>query len=97
MHGELGDTAFSGYEATHGEATVKALVVEGQRVEAALAGTTVAVVLDRTPMYGESGGQVGDTGIVEADGVEVRIDDTLKPVAGLFVHRGHVVREARGR
>jgi alanyl-tRNA synthetase len=94
---ELGPTAFTGYDGrgTAGAGVVRALVVDGERVERASVGAAVEVVLDRTPFYGESGGQTGDAGeLTCADGTRVRIDQTTKPVADLWVHHGEVVAGA---
>ncbi|MCD9006660.1 alanine--tRNA ligase [Luteimonas sp. XNQY3] len=72
---------------------VVALLRGGRPVESASAGDEVVVILDRTPFYGESGGQVGDTGVLEADGVRFEVDDTQK-FAGQF--HGHVGRLVSG-
>jgi alanyl-tRNA synthetase len=85
-----GETVFTGYEGPTGEGRVLALLEEGSAVESAGAGTIVDVVLDRTPFYGESGGQVGDTGTLRAEGTELAVEDARKP-AGLIVHRAKVV------
>ena len=89
----LGPTEFTGrqeYETTG--AKVCAVLVAGEQVARAGAGTAVAVVLDRTPFYAESGGQVGDTGVIETGGgASVRVDDTQYGLPGLTVHRGVVV------
>jgi alanyl-tRNA synthetase len=97
VHGAVGDTEFVGYEGEEAEGLVRALVVDGAQVERAGAGQAVELVLDRTPFYAESGGQVGDTGLAfwrgsDAAGVpvEVEIEDTTKPRAGMHVHRGRV-------
>jgi alanyl-tRNA synthetase len=88
-----GETKFLGYEGegVTGEGTVLALVKGGQCVEVAKAGDEVEVVLDQTPFYGESGGQVGDTGEMTGEGVRLEVTDTQKPVGGLIVHHAKVV------
>ncbi|MBX7082655.1 MAG: alanine--tRNA ligase [Nannocystaceae bacterium] len=96
LHGALGDSEFVGYETTATTATVRAIVAGGAQVEHAGAGTEVELVLDRTPFYGESGGQIGDAGRIHGDGVELEIADTLKPRGGMHVHRG-VVRSGTVR
>src|SRR5690606_17661197 len=86
-----GATEFLGYTDHEGEARVLGLIVDGEAVGAARAGDQVEIVLDRTPFYGESGGQLADKGVIEADGRGVAdIDDVQKPLPGLFVHRGTV-------
>ncbi|MBK9029831.1 MAG: alanine--tRNA ligase [Myxococcales bacterium] len=91
---ELGATTFVGYDATDGAGAVRALLVDGERVERASIGAQVEVVLDRTPFYGESGGQIGDAGTLTTAGGQVRVDRTEKPVPDLFVHHGEVVAGA---
>ncbi|HWB73326.1 MAG TPA: alanine--tRNA ligase-related protein, partial [Nannocystaceae bacterium] len=88
LHGELGDSEFLGYDTTEADATVRALVVAGQRVQKAEPGQEVDVVLDRTPFYGESGGQIGDTGrITTQSGATLEVSDAMKPLGGMIVHR----------
>ncbi|HEY0988920.1 MAG TPA: alanine--tRNA ligase [Kofleriaceae bacterium] len=96
--GEVGATRFTGYEGrgTSGEGNVKAILVDGQRVEHASAGARVALVFDQTPFYAESGGQIGDTGLVKAAGAAVRIDDTRKPAGDVHVLVGEVTEGAIG-
>ncbi|WP_426956978.1 alanine--tRNA ligase [Muricoccus radiodurans] len=85
-----GGSEFQGYVTERGEASVLAVVAGGAEVEEAGPGTEVAVVLNQTPFYAESGGQVGDTGtITGADGLRVAVRDTQKKL-GLFVHLGTV-------
>jgi len=84
---QLGATEFLGYEAEQAEAQVLALVVDGKRVEAAKPGEDAAVIVNQTPFYGESGGQVGDTGaITGANDAAVTVTNTQKHVNDLFVH-----------
>jgi len=84
---KAGATDFVGYENTETTGVVKALLVDGVEVESATGGTTVEVLLDRTSFYAESGGQAGDTGVLEANGRENRVIDTQKQAGELFVHR----------
>ncbi|MEP0510066.1 MAG: alanine--tRNA ligase-related protein, partial [Aurantimonas coralicida] len=86
----VGATEFLGYDTERAEGSVMAVVRNGAEVPAAGAGDEVAIILNQTPFYGESGGQLGDTGIMRGDGVEIVIADTQKFADGLFVHRGKV-------
>lgn len=80
------------YGALNREAYVLAILKEGQIVDQALAGDRVEVVLDVTPFYVESGGQVSDTGAIEGDGWLIDVEDVAKPLGGLIVHIGEVVQ-----
>jgi len=82
-----GDTDFIGYGAVDGRGKVVALVKDGASVESAAKGETVEVILDSTPMYAESGGQVGDTGALVANGVRFEVSD-VKKMVGMHVHVG---------
>ena len=87
----LGATEFLGYATEAAEGEVLALVADGATVTQAAAGTAVGVVLNQTPFYAESGGQVGDAGrITGPDGLEIAIADTQKRLGDLFVHVGTV-------
>jgi alanyl-tRNA synthetase len=83
-------TAFEGYEQTQAEGRVVALLRDGAQVEQISAAESAEVVLERTPFYAESGGQVGDTGILAAAGVRFEVTDTRKRGAA-HVHIGRVV------
>jgi len=92
LHKTTSGTEFLGYESLHGNGIVLGIIAEGQLVdELAEVGheTPVAVVLDRTPFYGEAGGQVGDTGTLSADGCEFYVQDTQKD-GSLSLHIGHL-------
>jgi alanyl-tRNA synthetase len=85
---KCGDTEFLAYESTEAEATVAGIVVDGVAVDSVKDGPAlIDVVLDRSPFYGESGGQVGDTGWVSGSGADFEVMDAQKH-AGLVVHRG---------
>jgi len=87
----IGATEFLGYATETAEAVIKAIIVDGQPVDEALAGQSVAILLNQTPFYGESGGQVGDTGVLTgADNLRIRITDTQKKLGDVFVHLGTV-------
>lgn len=88
---KLGATEFLGYETESAEGVVSALVKDGQEVASLKAGETGAIVLNQTPFYAESGGQVGDTGVLTGEGgIKVRVTDTQKKLGDLFVHIGNV-------
>ncbi|WP_456717017.1 alanine--tRNA ligase [Bradyrhizobium sp. USDA 4353] len=87
---KLGATEFLGYETETAEGAVTALVKDGAEVDSLQAGESGAIVLNQTPFYGESGGQVGDTGVLTGEGVRVRITDTQKKAGDLFAHIGTV-------
>jgi alanyl-tRNA synthetase len=88
---KLGGSEFLGYSTETAEAEITAIVVGGHPVERAPAGTDVAVVLNQTPFYAESGGQVGDTGSISAAGLRIAVTDTQKKLGDLFIHLGRVV------
>ena len=90
MREKFGATEFLGYETESAEGVVNALVREGKEVAELKKGETGSIVLNQTPFYGESGGQVGDTGVMTADGVRFRVTDTQKHAGDLFVHIGTV-------
>jgi alanyl-tRNA synthetase len=83
-------TTFEGYSAVEGEGTVTALYVDGAPVQEVTAGQSAIVVLDRTPFYAESGGQVGDAGTLTANGATFNVEDTTKIVANVFGHHGEM-------
>ncbi len=87
---KLGGTEFLGYETESAEGVVAALVRDGKEVAALKKGESGAVVLNQTPFYGESGGQVGDTGMMTGDGVRFKVTDTQKHAGDVFVHIGTV-------
>jgi alanyl-tRNA synthetase len=93
LRDELGATEFLGYETESAEGVVAAILRDGARVAAAGAGEEVAVVVNQTPFYAESGGQQGDAGIIfSASGAEFAVRDTIKKAGDLHVHQGAVSR-----
>jgi alanyl-tRNA synthetase len=87
---KLGATEFLGYDTEKAEGIVLALVAGGKETESASAGDAIALVVNQTPFYGESGGQMGDTGTISGDGFSIAVTDTQKKADGLFVHLGTV-------
>ena len=87
---KVGGTEFLGYLTETAEGEVKALVQDGKEIESLNAGESGAVVLNQTPFYAESGGQVGDQGVMTADGVRFVVVDTQKRAGDVFVHFGTV-------
>ncbi|MEZ5797304.1 MAG: alanine--tRNA ligase [Paracoccaceae bacterium] len=84
-----GTTEFLGYDTETAEGVVQALVRDGAEICSAGTGEAVQVVVNQTPFYAESGGQVGDTGLIRTDTGLIEIDDTRK-AAGVFIHIGRV-------
>jgi alanyl-tRNA synthetase len=86
-----GLNTFLGYTETVSESKVTGLVVQGEAVPAVSVGMQVEVILNRTPFYAESGGQLGDHGDIRtSNGANIRVTDVQSPVPGLFLHRGEV-------
>ncbi|RMD64655.1 MAG: alanine--tRNA ligase, partial [Alphaproteobacteria bacterium] len=89
---KVGATEFLGYDTEVAEGQVVALIVDGRQVDAIEAGQEAQVITNQTPFYGESGGQVGDTGVLfNADGAEFQVTDTQKKLGDLHVHIGRLV------
>ena len=87
----VGATDFVGYATTEAQGEVQAVIVEGAVAAEAGPGTAVTLVVNQTPFYGESGGQVGDSGTIHGPGgLVVAIEDTQKPLGRLHAHRGRV-------
>lgn len=83
---KLGPTEFLGYETETAEGEIKALLVDGAEVDAIDAGQDGIVVVNQTPFYGESGGQVGDSGVIKGEGIAADVLDTGKH-HGVFAHK----------
>jgi alanyl-tRNA synthetase len=91
---KAGATEFLGYETEQAEGVVLSLIKDGVVIDAAEDGDTIAVVVNQTPFYGESGGQMGDTGVISGEGFSIDVTDTQKKAEGLFVHFGKVTKGA---
>ena len=86
-----GETEFLGYQAHQADAKVLMILKDGEKVSTALEDDQVVIVLERTPFYAESGGQVGDCGYLSADNMRIEITDTTKS-GNAFLHHGRVVQ-----
>ncbi len=87
----VGATEFLGYETDTAEARVAAMVMDGSEVESAPDGADAVIVVNQTPFYGESGGQMGDSGVMfTAEGTEVIVTDTQKHLGDVHAHKGSV-------
>ena len=84
------DTPFVGYETFESNTSVMAIVKDGAAVDSVNEGDEVEIILGETPFYAARGGQVGDTGVISGDGVEVMINDTLAPYGHVNVHYGTI-------
>ncbi|MGJ8626473.1 MAG: alanine--tRNA ligase [Sulfitobacter sp.] len=85
-----GTTDFLGYDTEVAEGQIIAVIVDGAIAETAPKGTSVQIALNQTPFYAESGGQVGDTGVIKTDTGTINVTDTRK-TAGVFAHIGQVI------
>jgi alanyl-tRNA synthetase len=94
LHDKHGGTDFLGYETETAAGVVVALLRDGKQVSALQKGESGAVILNQTPFYAESGGQVGDTGVMTGDGVRFSVTDTQKRAGDLYVHIGTVEQGA---
>jgi alanyl-tRNA synthetase len=80
--------SFTGYDKTSDRGRVTAIISQGRLVDSAKEGDSVELITDKTPFYGESGGQVGDKGIIEGESGVVEVVDTKKPFPNFIVHHG---------
>ena len=81
---------FNGYKDLDAKSRVLSVLSDGKEVSSSSEGEDVEIILDKTPFYGQSGGQVGDTGWLICDGMRVNVSDTLKFGSDLIVHKGKV-------
>src|SRR5215472_6950250 len=86
----VGPTEFTGYEGVTGSGRVVGLIVEGVEVDSISAPQEALVVLDKTPFYAESGGQIGDRGDLSGSMGVFQVQDTRRPIRGLIVHYGRI-------
>ncbi|MES1175484.1 MAG: alanine--tRNA ligase [Myxococcales bacterium] len=85
-----GSVRFTGYEKDRDTGKLLSIIKDGALVQEASEGDSVELIADQTPFYGESGGQVGDHGVISTGSAKVVIEDSHKPIAGLVAHRGKV-------
>ncbi len=83
---------FLGYDTTSADGKVLFIIKDGEKVDEASAGEEIEVITDRTPFYGEAGGQVGDTGTIKGMDLECEVIDTQKPFPDIIIHRCRVKR-----
>ena len=83
-------TEFTGYETMIDSGIVRTIIKDGKPVQEAKSGDRVEIVTDRTPFYGEAGGQVGDQGSIGSNGNTIEVEDALKPLPSIIVHKGVV-------
>ena len=88
---KLGATEFLGYETDQAEGVVQSLLKNNEQVESLKAGDEGMIILNQTPFYGESGGQVGDTGVIITNNCKFEVSDVQKKLGDLFVHYGKVI------
>jgi alanyl-tRNA synthetase len=85
-------TDFIGYETMESDSTVRAIIMNGEPVDKIEAGSEGEILLDRTPFYAESGGQVGDTGEFRSDTMKAVVLDTIKPVEDFHIHKVKIIK-----
>ncbi len=81
-------TEFVGYTENSSSAKVLDIVVDNEHIESAFEGQKAVIVLDKTPFYAESGGQIGDSGVIKTENAEFTVNDTTKTTNGIFAHYG---------
>ncbi|MFO1116478.1 MAG: alanine--tRNA ligase [Beijerinckiaceae bacterium] len=87
---KLGATEFLGYDTETAEGVLTAILVDGAETQSATQGQRASVIVNQTPFYGESGGQVGDSGAIVGPAVRFRVENTVKKLGDLIVHEGVV-------
>lgn len=91
---ELGATEFVGYDTEEAQGVIKTIIVDGKKSDQAAQNTDVIIITNQTPFYGESGGQVGDAGIITGEGFTIQIVDTQKKLGKIWAHYGKVTHGA---
>ncbi|MDI2090579.1 alanine--tRNA ligase [Commensalibacter oyaizuii] len=89
---QLGATEFLGYKNENADAEIQAIIVGNQTVQSADEGAEVAILLNQTPFYGESGGQAGDTGYITGKNGQISITNTQKKLGDLIIHYGKITK-----
>ncbi len=89
---KLPPTEFLGYKVTTAEGVIDSLIRDGKEVKSVKTGDKVSLLVNQTPFYGESGGQVGDTGVITSSSGEIQIEDTVRKLGDLIVHLGKVTK-----
>ena len=89
---EVGSTEFLGYSREETEAEIRAIICDGKRVSSAQQGDVVEFITNQTCFYGESGGQVGDVGVISSEAGFAEVSDTTKTAAGLFRHHATITK-----
>ena len=92
LAGEGVQTSFIGYEETQSDSKILKLIKGDKAVPFAIEGDEVEVITEKSPFYGEAGGQVGDRGLIFHEGFSLEVEDTLRPMEELIVHQGRVKR-----
>lgn len=88
---KYGPTEFLGYESISGRSTILAIVKNGKETGKISEGDEAEIILDRSPFYGESGGQAGDTGTITGDNMKSIVTDTRKPAGNIHLHKVKVI------
>lgn len=94
LRDRLQSTEFLGYKTPIAEGIIEAIVCEGKAIPSAKVGDTITLVTNQTPYYGESGGQMGDTGVISSPTGKMEVEDTQRKLGDLIIHIGRIVEGA---
>ncbi len=83
-------TVFTGYDELETESKILLIVKDDKETQSAVKGDTIEIVTEKTPFYAESGGQAGDTGIVEGENFRIKIENTVSDPSGIRIHKGKI-------